>query len=101
MERTNKINMERTNIELTLKRENSSQKWGFGITGGNDVLLTFRVERVSLASPAGAAGLKNLDYLIKVNDTKVFDEKCMLSHGELVKLIKSAPGDSMTLEVER
>lgn len=93
--------MDRTNIELTLTRENSAQKWGFGITGGNDVLLTFRVERVSLASPAGAAGLKNLDYLIKVNDTKVFDEKCMLSHRELVNLIKNAPGDSMSLEIER
>ena len=87
--------------KLTLKRENSSQKWGFGITGGNDVSLTFRVERVALASPAGEAGLKNLDYLIKVNETKVFDEKCMLSHNELVKLIKTAPGDTMELEVER
>jgi len=52
--------MERTTHKLTLKRDNSSQKWGFGITGGNDVLLTFRVERVALASPAGAAGLKKL-----------------------------------------
>lgn len=93
--------MERTTHKLTLKRENSSQKWGFGITGGNDVLLTFRVERVALASPAGAAGLKNLDYLIKVNDTKVFEEKCMLSHKELVNLIKNAPGDTLELEVER
>ena len=93
--------MERQFIKLTLKRENSSQKWGFGITGGNDVLLTFRVERVALASPAVAAGLKNLDFLIKVNDTKVFDEKCMLSHKELVNLIKNAPGDSVELEVTR
>merc|ERR1712020_552226 len=63
--------------------------------------MGFRVERVALASPAGDAGLNNLDYLIKVNDTKVFDEKCMLSHKELVNLIKNAPGDSMELEVER
>ena len=93
--------MGRTIHKLTLKRENSSQKWGFGVTGGNDVLLTFRVERVALASPAGAAGLNNLDYLIKVNDTQVFDEKCMLSHKELVQLIKNAPGDTLELEVER
>ena len=93
--------MERTTHQLTLKKENSSQKWGFGITGGNDVLLTFRVERVALASPAGAAGLKNLDYLIKVNDVKVFDEKCMMSHNELVNLIRNAPGDTLELEVER
>ena len=93
--------MERTIHTLVLKRENASQKWGFGITGGNDVLLTFRVERVALASPAGESGLKNLDYIIRVNDTKVFDEKCMLSHNELVKLIKNSPGDSMELEIER
>lgn len=93
--------MERTIHKLTLKKENSSQKWGFGITGGNDVLLTFRVERVALASPAGAAGLKNLDYLIQVNEIKVFDEKCMMSHNELVNLIRNAPGDTLELEVER
>ena len=93
--------MGRTVHNVTLTRENSSQKWGFGITGGNDVLLTFRIERVALASPAGAAGLKNLDYLIKVNDTKVFDEKCMLSHKELVQLIKNAPKDTLELEIER
>jgi len=93
--------MGRTIHKITLTRENSSQKWGFGITGGNDVSLTFRVERVALASPAGAAGLKNLDYLIKVNDTQVFEEKCMLSHKELVQIIKNAPGDKLELEIER
>lgn len=93
--------MGRTIHTITLTRENTSQKWGFGVTGGNDVLLTFRIERVSLASPAGAAGLKNLDYLIKVNDTKVFDEKCMLSHTELVNMIKNRPSDTLELEIER
>ena len=63
--------------------------------------LTFRVERVSLASPAGEAGLKNLDYLIRVNDTKVFDDKCTLSHQELVRQIKNFPGNSLELEIER
>lgn len=63
--------------------------------------LTFRVERVSLASPAGEAGLRNLDYLIQVNDTKVFDDKCMLSHKELVEKIKYFPGDTLELEIER
>jgi hypothetical protein len=27
---------------ITVKKENSNQKWGFGITGGKDVALTFR-----------------------------------------------------------
>ena len=27
---------------VTVKKENPSQKWGFGITGGKDVALTFR-----------------------------------------------------------
>ena len=93
--------MGRTIHKLTLTRENSGQKWGFGVTGGNDVSLTFRVERVSLASPAGEAGLKNLDYLIRVNDTKVFDDKCTLSHQELVRQIKNFPGNTLELEIER
>ena len=28
--------------QITVKKENASQKWGFGITGGKDVALTFR-----------------------------------------------------------
>jgi len=93
--------MGRTNHKVTLTRENSSQKWGFGITGGSDVSLTFRVERVALASPAGAAGLHNLDYLIKVNETKVFEEKCMLTHKALVEVIRNWPGDTLEVEFER
>jgi hypothetical protein len=27
---------------ITIKRESPNQKWGFGITGGKDVALTFR-----------------------------------------------------------
>ena len=81
---------------LTLTR-NQGQKWGFGLTGGKDVSLTFRIEKVSLASPAGDAGLKNLDYLIKVNGKEVFD----MNHNELVKMIKNAGGESLELEIER
>ena len=83
---------------LTLKRDPSAgQKWGFGLTGGKDVSLTFRVEKVKLASPAGEAGLKNLDYLIKVNEQEVFN----MNHNDLVKLIKNSSGESLELQVER
>ena len=87
--------------KLTLKRKSARQQWGFNIAGGNDALLPFRVQRVELISPAGEAGLKSLDYLIKVNDIKIFDEKCNLSHNELVHMVKHFPGDSLELVIER
>ena len=59
------------------------------------------MQRVELISPAGEAGLKSLDYLIQVNDIKVFDEKCNLSHLELVHMVKHFPGDSLVLVIER
>lgn len=89
--------MGRTIHHITLNRENPQQKWGFGITGGKDVALTFRIEKVKLASPSGEAGLKNLDYLIKVNGKEVFE----MGHNELVEFIKSAGGSTLELEVER
>lgn len=88
--------MGRTLIGFTFKKEHAGQKWGFGITGGKDVGLTFRIEKVQLISPAGAAGLKNLDYLVTVNGREIFS----MGHNELVKLIKDA-GDTIELEVER
>ena len=82
---------------LVLKRENNGQKWGFGLTGGKDYALVFRVEKVALISPAGSAGLKNLDYLVKVNGREVFEMK----HAEVVKLIKECTGDALEMEIER
>ena len=82
---------------FTLKRETNGQKWGFGLTGGRDVSLTFRLEKVALASPAGTAGLKNLDYLIKVNGKEVFE----MNHNDVVKMIRETTGDTLELEVER
>ena len=87
--------------KLTLKRKSSSQQWGFNIAGGNDVSLPFRVQRVEHISPAGEAGLKDLDYLIKVNEIKVFDKECSLSHNELVHMVKHFLGDSLELVIER
>jgi len=80
---------------LTLKRE-PGQKWGFGVSGGKDCALTFRIEKVSLASPAGTAGLKNLDYLVKVNGKEVFD----MGHSQLVQMIKNI-GTDLEIEIER
>ena len=87
--------------KFTIKRNSARQQWGFIIAGGNDVSLAFRVQRVELISPAGEAGLKSLDYLLQVNDIKVFDEKCNLSHNELVHMVKHFPGDSLELVIER
>ena len=80
---------------LTLKRE-PGQKWGFGVSGGKDCALTFRIEKVSLASPAGTAGPKNLDYLVKVNGKEVFD----MGHSQLVQMIKNI-GTDLEVEIER
>ena len=93
--------MESFQHKLTLKRKSARQQWGFNIAGGNDVSLPFRVQRVELISPAGEAGLKSLDYILQVNDIKVFDEKCNLSHHELVHMVKHFPGDSLVLVIER
>ena len=49
---------------LVLKKENSGQKWGFGLTGGKDYALTFRVEKVAMISPAGKKCKKNIFTLI-------------------------------------
>jgi len=87
--------MGRTIHKLTLKRD-QGQKWGFGVSGGKDCALTFRIEKVSLASPAGYAGLKNMDYLIKVNGKEVFD----MGHNQLVQMIKNL-GKELELEIER
>ncbi len=45
-------------------------------------LNVYRIEKVAPASPAGHAGLKNLDYLVKVNGKEVFD----MNHNELVSI---------------
>ena len=59
--------------------------------------LFARIEKVAPGTPAGCAGLKNLDYLIKVNGQEVFD----MNHNELVKLIRECKGDTIELDVER
>ena len=53
---------------LVLKKENSGQKWGFGLTGGKDYALTFRVEKVAMISPAGkkCQRPKSMQYFSKV-----------------------------------
>lgn len=88
--------MGRTVITITLRRDRSDQKWGFGITGGKDVGLTSRIEKVVLASPAGAGGLNHHDYLVKVAGKEVFE----LKHNEVVDLIKNA-GNELEVVVER
>lgn len=82
---------------ITLKKDNSNQKWGFGLTGGKDVSLTFRIEKVAPQSPAGNAGLKNQDYLVKINGREVFD----MNHNDLVKMVRDWKEETLELEIER
>lgn len=88
--------MGRKLVVITLTKESQGEKWGFAITGGKDVGLTARVEKVNPFGPAGRAGLSNLDYLVKIGETEVFD----LNHNDIVGLIKKS-GDSLQIEVER
>eukprot|EP00091_Calanus_sinicus_P007228 TRINITY_DN18174_c0_g1_i1.p1 TRINITY_DN18174_c0_g1~~TRINITY_DN18174_c0_g1_i1.p1 ORF type:complete len:160 (+),score=31.30 TRINITY_DN18174_c0_g1_i1:312-791(+) len=88
--------MGRKLVAITLTKESQGEKWGFAITGGKDVGLTARVEKVNPFSPAGRAGLAHLDYLVKIGETEVFD----LNHNDIVGLIKNS-GDSLQIEVER
>jgi C-terminal processing protease CtpA/Prc len=57
----------------------------------------YRVEKIAPNSPAGNAGLKNMDYLVKVNGQEVFD----MNHNDLVKLIRDCKADTLELEIER
>jgi len=88
--------MGRKILPLTLTKESQSEKWGFAITGGKDVGLTARIEKVKPFGPAGRAGLANLDYLVKIGEREIFDMK----HNDIVNLIKNS-GDSLQIEVER
>jgi len=88
--------MGRKVFSVTLKKDRPDQRWGFGITGGKDVGLTIRIEKVSPSSPASAAGLHNLDYLVKVGNQEVFD----MNHNEVVSMVRSA-GSQLDIVVER
>eukprot|EP00092_Neocalanus_flemingeri_P019887 GFUD01021542.1.p1 GENE.GFUD01021542.1~~GFUD01021542.1.p1 ORF type:complete len:222 (-),score=55.50 GFUD01021542.1:176-841(-) len=88
--------MGRKLLPFSLSKESPSEKWGFAITGGKDVGLTARIEKVNPFGPAGFAGLSNLDYLVKIGEQEIFD----MRHNDIVNLIKNS-GDVLQIEIER
>ena len=60
-------------------------------------VLFSRIEKVAPQSPAGSAGLKNQDYLVKINGKEVFD----MNHNDLVRMVRDWKEECLELEIER
>jgi len=84
-------------LDLQLVRHNK-QPWGFRLHGGRDEGLVLKVEKIlGLNTPACKSGLKAGDVLVSVNGTLV----TLMTHPEVVTLIKGIEGHSLTMSVER
>ena len=85
-------------VELTLKRSNPKQAWGFRVVGGVAESLVLKVEKVlGLSTPACEAGLKERDVFLEVNNISVID----MSHKEFVELVRKEGGTTLKIKVER
>lgn len=70
--------------------------WGLRIGGGVDRGRVICIEKVIFNSVAYESGVKDKDFVVEVNGTKVFE----MSQDEFKELIKKA-GDQIHLKVER
>jgi len=90
--------MPRELLELQLSRNSPGQAWGFRIVGGRDEGLMCKVEKIhGLNCPASRGGLKVGDVLVSVNDLLV----TLMTHPEIVSLIKNVDTGALRLGVER
>lgn len=83
-------------LTIAMERRNPGEGWGFRLQGGKDRRLPFQILKVPLDSIAGKAGVRNNDYLVKINGQSVFE----MSHNEAINCIKQA-GNNLNLVVER
>eukprot|EP00092_Neocalanus_flemingeri_P020876 GFUD01022614.1.p1 GENE.GFUD01022614.1~~GFUD01022614.1.p1 ORF type:complete len:233 (-),score=56.25 GFUD01022614.1:66-764(-) len=84
-------------IDIKLSRHNR-QPWGFRLIGGRDEGLVLKIEKIlGLNTPACGGGLKAGDVLVSVNGTLV----TLMTHPEVVSLIKGVEGHTLTMVVER
>jgi len=81
---------------LEIHRSSNTQPFGFRLNGGKDQLITMKVEKVALFTPAADAGLKEHDFLISVQGQEIFE----MSHKDVVKIIQGA-GNTLSLSIER
>lgn len=70
--------------------------WGIRIGGGVDRGKVLVIEKIIFNSIAYDTGLKNRDYIVDINGTKVFE----MNHDECKDLIRKA-GDHMVIKIER
>lgn len=70
--------------------------WGLRIGGGVDRGKVIVIEKVIFNSVAYESGVKDRDYVVEVNGTKVFE----MSQDDFKQMIKNA-GDQIHLKVER
>jgi len=70
--------------------------WGIRIGGGVDRGKVLVIEKIIFNSIAYETGLKDRDYVVEINNTKVFE----LNHDGCKDLIRKA-GDNMQIKIER
>jgi len=83
-------------IDVHLNRENSSEPWGFRLSGGKDQGQPLSISQVTEGSLTCEAGLKANDFLISIAGTEVFD----MTHEEAERTIQEA-GDRFSMVIER
>jgi len=84
-------------LDIQLIRHNR-QPWGFRLHGGRDEGLVLKVEKIlGLNTPACKCGLKGGDVLVSVDGTLV----TLMTHPEVVALIKGVEGHTLTMTIER
>jgi len=89
--------MGRQVVELEIERE-GNKAWGLRIVGGADVATVMKVEKVlGIDTPAYKAGLKAGDVLVEVQGELI----TMMTHPQVVNLIRGVRGNILKLKVER
>jgi len=83
-------------IDVTLVRENSSEPWGFRLSGGRDQGQPLTISQVTKDSLTHKAGLQANDFLISIAGQEVFD----MTHAEAERTIQDA-GDRFFMVIER
>jgi len=83
-------------IDVHLNRENSSEPWGFRLSGGKDQGQPLQISQVVKDSLTQKAGLLPNDFLISVAGGEVYE----MTHDQAERAIQKA-GDRFTMVIER
>merc|ERR1712037_511921 len=89
--------MGRQVVDLEIQRE-GNKPWGLRIVGGADVATVMKVEKVlGIDTPAHKAVLKAGDVLVEAQGELI----TMMTHPQVVNLIRGVRGNTLRLKVER